>query len=268
MATILIISDASWANDDKIVDDKESVPKTRWVPIAYFTQKYAIPVLLVLLAIGVPIGAYYLPQFKHSLGMMPLMPRDADAYHAMEFIQTRFGIVTAFPMQLLLVPAPGHLDEWSKSHLSPGSWMSRMCNLLQGKLMTDRDMIGLQGPMVVGDKCVYSDAGVVKPQMNLTAAFLGRSFVSPGNIDLQVMTGVKGDPFSHTKSVKVSISTTKDIFSQPGQDWITSLRDTLDKVTASAEGKALLGDGGQIYLSGEGCNQMDSYLRGCGSLLS
>jgi len=145
---------------------------------------------------------------------------------------------------MVIVPAPGTLP----GNDGRGIWLHQMCtSLLKWNETAAGTPIALLGSLMVNGQCLYDSMGLKFPKSAFSAEFFQGSYESP-----QVKN------FSEVTAVKVSVSTTLDVFAEEGQDWIKTFRDELDEFALTAQGVKLLGSGGNIYLTGEGCNQLDN----------
>lgn len=233
-------------------DSKEATKSTCWTAIGRATQVYAIPIVALLFAIAIPLGVVYLPKFDHALGLVPMLPRGSDATDTMNQISTLFGETAIFPMQMLIVPDHSTtVKPWEADGV--GMWMHQLCNTLMPLLDSTPGIDTVfTGAMTIGGSCLYNSTGQLPEIKKVTGLFTAAEFVAPVGNTSALSGGTELD------SLKVSITVKIDIFSQQGQDWIKQFRIDMNNITTSPEGQKLLGEGGQIALSGEGCTQLDN----------
>ena len=220
--------------------EEEHLRKTCWTRCGAGVQRFVWPILIVIVAAAVPVGIFALPHIEHSCGLIPLMPKDANATVTLTKLQDSFGVSSLFPTSLLIVP-PGGADLANATKRD--AWLTTACEALKDvahAVGADADLKGphfgvtaFTGAMISNGTCV-TNGGV----MGAAAALLGGG---GGNSQWSNVGG-------NYSATKVSIAYPIDPFSSEGQAWIVKLREAFKPHAAAV---------GTFYLGGEGPIQMD-----------
>lgn len=156
-----------------------------------------------MLATGVPVAVASLSSFRASVGLMPMMPTDAEATRTLLELQEAFGVGPLFPTTLVAVPPAGS----TAFRGGREEWLARSCAVLRevaaavdlgtSDALPPFTAAAFAGPMILDGFCISADL----------AHFSRWSTV--------------GGPYSATE---VRISYQVDPFSSDGQRWIERLR--------------------------------------------
>jgi hypothetical protein len=184
--------------------------------------KYAIPALLVLIAVAVPFAVHGVSRFAKRAGPLPLLPSNSDVTQALMAVQDAFGDAATFPTNLLVVPPRTLVDTDNKRNL----WLNQACKaltLIAAQVNASRDpaapefkVSDFMGVMILNGACM-------------------QGIGTWSNFD---------GPYSATK---VGITYPVDPFSKEGRKWITSLRDAVVHHS----------DIGSWHITGAGATMMD-----------
>jgi uncharacterized membrane protein YdfJ with MMPL/SSD domain len=180
-------------------------------------------VFLVLLGTAIPVGLLTIPKLGYACGLLPLMPRDADATHTLKDLQAAFGAGAVFPTSFVIVP-PANSTVAADNR---SAWLKQSCDALT-EMASQIDVQGappftaaaFTGLMILNGSCTTPDAP-------------GPGKWSAGFKATQVMISYKIDPFT-----------------TQGQDWLNQLRNVSGNQTEQATGT--------YYIVSEGANQMDA----------
>lgn len=207
--------------DKQAEEEEQMMKRSCWPAFGQGAQKLWAVVFVALLALAIPIGVASLPHFKHSCGLLPLMPSDSDATHSLLDLQDAFGVGALFPVTLLLVPPPGA----TATDSGRAVWLEQTCQALQAiaaDVNTDRNIPAFtakafNGAMILNGTCTTTG--------------------------LATWSNLHG-PYSATK---VSISYAIDPFSSEGQAWMLRIRSAVNEHT----------DVATWYMAGDAATQMD-----------
>ena len=197
-------------------------------------QRYAVPVLVALAALGLPIGLLSLPHFKHSCGLVPLMPADNPATDTVKALQASFGVGAIFPTTLLLVPTntPGAANSTLADAVARGAWLRRACEALQA---IARETNGVPAAASQGAAPFLATAFSGVMILNGTCTSLADTPAGWSHV---------GGAYAATS---VGINYAVDPFGAQGQAWIQRLRGAVRKHAGVAT----------WYVGGQGPVQMD-----------
>lgn len=210
--------------DKQAVDEEATVKASCWPAFGRGAQKQWVVVFVVLLALAIPVSVASLPRFKHSCGLLPLMPTDDAATYALLDLQGSFGVGALFPVTLLLVPPPGATTTDSSREV----WMGDACEALQA--------------IAIAANSPNSDPDVPA----FTAKAFNGAMIMNGSCSASGMgtwSHEKG-PYSATT---VAITYALDPFSSKGQEWISRIRVAVSDHT----------DVATWYVVGDAPSQMD-----------
>jgi len=192
-----------------------------WPRFGNVIQWLALPLLLFMIALATPFVVFGLPALQHSVGLLPLMPTDAQATQTLVALQGYFGVGSLFPTTLIIVPKMGAMD----TPATRSQWLNDTCAALKaiaGAVNTDPNVAPFTASSFTGDMILNGDC---------TTMGMGQWSSIEGNYSAtEVMINYRLDPFA-----------------ADGQAWILRLRQALEAHH----------DLGSWFLFGEGPSQLD-----------
>jgi predicted RND superfamily exporter protein len=188
----------------------DEVTHSRWGQFGVWIQKFDWVVAVALVVVAVPVAATTIPRLNHSVGLLPMMPSDADATHTLLELQKSFGAGAVFPTTLLVIPNKG----LTANDAALADWLPKSCEALKtiaDKLNIEDDKVppfrasSFQGVMMLDGTCLPASMGSAMGSLG------GWSHV--------------GGNYSATQ---VRISYAIDPFSTAGLDWLSRLQKAVD----------------------------------------